>query len=453
LLVGAAAAYAVLYIPGTARLAAGARGHALALAGAGLLAAAFAQLDRDAVFPGWWALAPTLGAAALILAGPGSWAGWLLGNRVLVWVGLISYPLYLWHWPLLTFLRVVHTPDPSPLARLGAVALSVLLAWLTYAFIERKLRFGGGMRAKAIALSGGLALLGGAGFLAMQTDGLRGFGPRVAARQDFLDHFDNRRPEWRYREREGAFAHYREECNFYDLERFRHRFPSGIPRPAIDPGCHTRDPARAHAVMIWGDSHAQQLHYGLRANLPAEWQVLQVASSSCPPVLGAVGPSPFNFCAHSNWVAERTIRAAKPEVVVVGRLGGLDPARMAALAEGLTALGVRRVVFTGAGVGWLREVPLITARWLWPAVPARTFLGIDRRQLDNNARVARDFPASDAVRFADIMGTFCNAEGCLVYLGDDVKAGLVSWDRGHMTAVASDHFARTVLRDLVLGTR
>jgi peptidoglycan/LPS O-acetylase OafA/YrhL len=98
-------------------------------------------LNKASAFPGWWAILPVMGAFFIISAGPNAWFNQhVLSNRLLVWVGLISYPLYLWHWPLLTFARIM-TVHPSPALRLTAVSLSVLLAWLTFILVERRIRW------------------------------------------------------------------------------------------------------------------------------------------------------------------------------------------------------------------------------------------------------------------------------------------------------------------------
>ena len=98
--------------------------------------------DRSA-FPGWWALLPTLSAALLLSAGPSTWFNQhVLSSRLLVWFGLISYPLYLWHWPLLTFARILDGGrQPSSLVRICMVLLAILLAWLTYRLVEKPIRF------------------------------------------------------------------------------------------------------------------------------------------------------------------------------------------------------------------------------------------------------------------------------------------------------------------------
>lgn len=85
-------------------------------------------------------LTPTLGTALLIASGSQAFINRIiLSNKVMVGIGLISYPLYLWHWPLLSFLRIMD-PENTAIARGAMLAVSFVLAYLTYAFIEKPVR-------------------------------------------------------------------------------------------------------------------------------------------------------------------------------------------------------------------------------------------------------------------------------------------------------------------------
>ncbi len=101
-------------------------------------------INKTMAFPGKLALLPTAGAVLLIWSGPQAFVNkWLLSNRVAVWFGKISYPLYLWHWPLLVYMRMVTEDDkPSYLMRAGILSLAIVLSWLTYRLIEKPIRFG-----------------------------------------------------------------------------------------------------------------------------------------------------------------------------------------------------------------------------------------------------------------------------------------------------------------------
>jgi peptidoglycan/LPS O-acetylase OafA/YrhL len=114
----------------------------LSLAGAGLLVLALVLVKDGRDFPGWWALLPTAGAVALIRSGPDAWLNrHILASRPFVYVGLISYPLYLWHWPILTFARILNDGALPPVGiRIGALALAAVLAWATYELVETPIR-------------------------------------------------------------------------------------------------------------------------------------------------------------------------------------------------------------------------------------------------------------------------------------------------------------------------
>jgi peptidoglycan/LPS O-acetylase OafA/YrhL len=93
------------------------------------------------VFPGWWALAPTMGTLLLISSGPSGWINAkVLSMRPIVFVGLVSYPLYLWHWPLLTLAHVLLGQNVSFGITVGVIFLAAILSVATYKFIELPIR-------------------------------------------------------------------------------------------------------------------------------------------------------------------------------------------------------------------------------------------------------------------------------------------------------------------------
>ena len=113
----------------------------LAVGGLAAIFVAELLLTKDTLFPGWWALLPTLGAASIIAAGPAAWVNRrLLSHPTMVWIGLISYPLYLWHWPILAFLRITGALKSPLEIGLCAIGAALVLSWLTYRFVERPFR-------------------------------------------------------------------------------------------------------------------------------------------------------------------------------------------------------------------------------------------------------------------------------------------------------------------------
>lgn len=147
----------------------------MAVGGVVLLGTALVGLTKDDQFPGWLAALPTVGTCLLIAAGNRSWINSrLLGNPLMVWVGLISYPLYLWHWPLLSFQRILSPSRLSAGMTLLTLSVAVALAWLTYRYVERPIRTSRARLRPSLALIAGVSVIG--------IIGLLGFSERIAPR-------------------------------------------------------------------------------------------------------------------------------------------------------------------------------------------------------------------------------------------------------------------------------
>lgn len=113
------------------------------VAGMALVLGSFALISKGMPFPAPTALLPTAGVLLLIAAGPTAVVNrHVLAHRALVYVGLISYPLYLWHWPLLSLARIYDQADPPLIWKLGMIALAFVLSALSYHAVEQPLRFG-----------------------------------------------------------------------------------------------------------------------------------------------------------------------------------------------------------------------------------------------------------------------------------------------------------------------
>jgi peptidoglycan/LPS O-acetylase OafA/YrhL len=172
----------------------------LAIVGFSLLVFGFWRINKQLSFPGQWALIPVSGAALLLAAGPTAWVNrQFLSNKIAVWFGLISYPLYLWHWPLLSFARIVESGTPSVSLRIAAITLSILLAWLTYRFIESPIRLSKASNVKTTTLVLIMLVVGFVGYNTYQRDGLN-FRSSVKNLSEINAEFVG--PMWRYAKNE-----------------------------------------------------------------------------------------------------------------------------------------------------------------------------------------------------------------------------------------------------------
>jgi hypothetical protein len=115
----------------------------LAIAGAAAIVLAVLCFDADTLYPFYWAAVPVIGATSIIIAGliePRNVVARVLATRPMVWIGLVSYPWYLWHWPLISFVRTLNFGEQSFVEEISAAVLSLVLAVLTYRFVELPVR-------------------------------------------------------------------------------------------------------------------------------------------------------------------------------------------------------------------------------------------------------------------------------------------------------------------------
>jgi hypothetical protein len=197
---------------------------------------------NNSLFPGWWALLPTVSGVFLILAGPNAWVNrHLLSHRVMVWFGLISFPLYLWHWPLLSFARIMKGELGVEL-RIALIIASIGLAWLTYLIFETPIRKGGRNRLKVSILVLLMILVGGTGWSAYTREGL----------------------EFRYRK---IMTIKPEQLRDFAKWEDKGMYPTGSCNPGfIYPDayiCAQTKPDELPDVVVFGDSHAFSAYWGI----------------------------------------------------------------------------------------------------------------------------------------------------------------------------------------------
>jgi len=235
--------------------------HATALIGVLLIAAAVALPGRFAGYHPYNAIGATLGTMAILFAADGgsNLVSAVLATRVPVFIGLISYSLYLWHWPMLVYARLYENRDLTRLEALAVLLAAFAASVLSWRFVEQPLRRQAGswrgMPASfPVAIGAALPLLAGAAlFLVAQ-----GFPARVA-------------PQTRALYAEGTAD------------------PSGA---WCEPGDGTANCFHGgfrDEAVLWGDSHARMMAAGLSAVAARRHLSLrEFTRSACPPVPGLV---------------------------------------------------------------------------------------------------------------------------------------------------------------------
>lgn len=307
----------------------------LALPGLALILVPMVAYDDSYRFPGLWAAAPVLGTAlVLAFGGAGSRTARFLSVRPLVWVGLISYSLYLWHQPLFAFARIGLNAEPSAPVMAGLVGLSLLLGWASWRWVETPFRRRDPWlpgRARLLGASGAalaaLAALG-IGALAGGIMPLRGAIPGVVTLAQLRSLQDQR-----YAIIRSGPCHMQSEGN---PARFL---------AAWSCGGHDEPGLKPSGLAIYGDSHAADRAGAIRL---AGYDILQLTAAGCP-LLPAESDKPYcdaNLNAFHDHAAREGIRS----VVLANRFkpGEITPEGLQAIVDYWTGRYDRVYLFTPA---------------------------------------------------------------------------------------------------------
>ncbi len=241
----------------------------LGIAGICLIAFSITMFSSQTPFPSLWTLIPCLGAALFIYASDGSDGipARVLSLQPLVFIGLISYSLYLWHWPVLVFMNMLVSEPASPLLVAGALVFSFALAVASYYGIERPFR----TRASQSAISYRAI---GAGASAIVLTAV--VGTAISASKGLPQRLDAE--TLRFYQAANAVNPLRDPCL------------TSAETPAPASRCVSPKPARSgqYDILVWGDSHADAMFPAIAklAELLGH-SARQVSKHGCPPVLGA----------------------------------------------------------------------------------------------------------------------------------------------------------------------
>ncbi|MFM2310528.1 MAG: hypothetical protein RLY87_2650, partial [Chloroflexota bacterium] len=213
--------------------------------------------DKNTPYPGWAALVPTIAAMVLLVGRPGDWVGqWFLATRPMVAIGVISYPLYLWHWPVLAFGYIVWDARFGMWERTSAVVLAVVLAVATYWVVEQPIRFGRLRRLHPLILGVALALIGAPAFIAVANGQTQ---PANAA----------------YEQAEIPFVVNGSACGSAAFAAYEAKYCS----------FHSGTDAQVEPVYVVGDSHALYLARGFFSQ-PTTYTTYLRGVYGCVPLLG-----------------------------------------------------------------------------------------------------------------------------------------------------------------------
>jgi hypothetical protein len=365
---------------------------------------------------------PVLGTALIIWAGQhgSSSIARVLALKPFLWVGLISYSLYLWHWPAIVFAREIALVDvPSNALSAAIVAFAFLAAWLSWRFVEQPFRKGTTMPGRALLrwTGGGAAVVLGLCALLVAA---KGFPARFDAETVRIASFV-----------QGAEDNPWRRCILTERDDPA-KFPADCLAPAIKPG--------ERRILLLGDSHANMFRPALDA-LPHA-RVMEATYAACAPDDALDPQAAQTPCGLLLREALDAAARTKPDLIVVSwQVKRLRPAQVIALGERLKQIGAPILVIGPTPEYSVRVPKLMAAARVRgePDLPAR-YLSRHIWQADARlAPLARQFGTYLSPRTA-----LCDAAAkqCLLTAGQDPAY----YDRQHFNGPGAQAIFQQMVR-------
>lgn len=393
-----------------------------------LILASVLLLKASSVFPGLGAVPACLGTALVLYAGmpthgagDGGYGSSTFTARCLGWwpvrfIGLISFSLYLWHWPLIVFVR--QFDEPSLAGRYGLVALAVLLAAASWRFIEQPFRVHTGRYRTRTVLAGGvgvMAALSCAAFVFVPVSASYWhLSPKVEQVLGYLDKKVEVEPQCFLTSANDSF-------DAYDRGR-----------------CLALSGDKPN-VLVLGDSHAAHLVPGLRQVGEAD-NLLIATASGCKPVVNTRGRS---RCVQLvNYILRDFLPAHHLDAIVLS--ARWTDADLADLKRTLAVIEpfADRIIVSGPIVEYEMPLPYVLARKLNDPT-----YDVDHHRVAETAAIDEHFQAAvtkRTIRYFSPYRALCGS-GCALWAAEGVP---MQFDYGHLTLEGSRRVATLLLDDL-----
>lgn len=404
--------------------------HTSSAIGFTLLLIGLLIIDKNTLFPGWYALLPVVGAACIIYAGPSAFLNkFLLSNKLAVFLGLISFPLYLVHWPLFTFWRLNSVYEIKSYIYIGLIVLSVFLSWIIYALVETRIR----QRKSTgvtLFLIFGMVIVGSIGFNCYQREGMPF---RKVVQQKFNFKLNNAN---------GQVGCLNELSGGKNL---------CLP---LSNNITVQRPL----VVAWGDSHASHLNAGFQALMQEKkFSFIDFSYSACPPILdfkprglnsGAMHEN--DLCVKHNDDAFETIKQYRPETIVLSanwmqydglnQFNQLRDSEIENTINRLKGLDIKNIVLMGNFPVYYIDQPRIASTFFLPDFTNRSYSRFNYSSISANQRMA-EFAKAHKLNFISPLGDLCNGDGCILSVS---KSSLipVGLDESHLTKEGSTYYIK-----------
>jgi peptidoglycan/LPS O-acetylase OafA/YrhL len=366
-------------------------------------------LFHEGKYSAMYMFIPIMGTLLILIAGNKAWINYrFLSCNTATWVGKISYPLYLWHWPLLSYLYILDDFSSKKL-RIGIIGFSFFLAWLTYKYIENPLRYKVYRPTRKLSLM--MVLVGLVGLLTYVNDGYQ-FRASSAAKSLLNFHYD-------------YSLEYREGSCFLKPEQKYSNFSKCINAP-VNPD---------NKILLWGDSYAAHLYQGIKKRYANKSKIIQLTASSCPPILDYDVIERPNCREINDYIISRVKNEMPDTIILAASWHKYEWEKLESTLVELKNLHVKEVLVVGPVPIWKDSLPNILVRKYRSKIPLRSSVYVESSIFKLDYQM-KNYLINNNVSYISPIDIFCNQGGCMTMINSDLNS-LTSFDSGHLTTTAS----------------
>ena len=391
--------------------------------------------SRENNFPGFMALLPTIAAAFFIAQGPNQYLNRFFSHALFQYIGKISYPLYLWHWPLIAFANIRYEMIVPLKIKLFILVISFILADLTRRFIEMPTQLWFKKSSEQSPLRPITVAVVGLGI------------PAIVGWQTYAGHLYTK-DQKKYLSLT-SYANYDVKITWGCLLGPRANYKN------FSPQCISA--IKKNSLFIWGDSHSSQLAGGIEnffteAQIPLN--ISGLGASSCPPVVGIEVPDRPHCKAINDFILGQ-IKKNKPRYVIlsanwVSMFSYAPEIPISETIQLLQSYGVQKVLVLGQFPLWEKQLYriLVDNLQMDSKIPKRTMNGI-MKDIFKVDPILKANANKAGAEFIELLPEFCNEGGCLTYIEFEGITELQSYDNSHLTIVASKYIMNKSLAPFI----
>ncbi|EEV5819773.1 acyltransferase family protein [Escherichia coli] len=375
-------------------------------------------------FPGSKALAPVISSAILIaLCKESLFSRRVLSDRFAVYIGKISYPLYIWHWPLLSFYFYINPhlqAGEDIVARTGILVVSTALAAVTYHLVESNIRFTKGFYSKlAVSTLCGLSvLIVASGAVTAYQKGLPSrYGDTVAILGSEIDF------NWKESVR-GDVCHIMDDKDTKGIGGNRS-------------GCVSQS---KHQIFLWGDSHAGASYPGVKELARRNgYDISQITGAKRVPLKGVSDIADEQYSEAMGYITK-----IKPEIVMLdarwtvhGKIDKVKPLLAKTIHDIKEVSRNTKIIVVGPAPEWTKNLQnsLFEMAKAGNVLPKYSNTDLNTYVIDFDLKFG-EYVKSLGVGYLSLISSMCNHTGCMTTVSGDYK-GITAIDYGHLSREAS----------------